>query len=128
MAAKDRDVGYGLVALQVALGALAFVFFYGAVYAGVDGLMTSTAVTALLVNLLVSLLATLRGGLRGGVLAAIAFAVPAILLSIFAIGDWYFYGYAGPFLYWMSAVMAVVAAGLLGVLLACTLFGRRVAA
>lgn len=128
MAAKDGDVGYGLLALQVVLGALAFAFFYGAVYAGVDVLMTSTAVTALLVNLIVSLLATLRGGLRGGVLAAIAFAVPAILLSIFAIGDWYLYGHAGPFLHWMSAVMAVVAAGLLGVVVACTLFARRVTA
>ncbi len=114
----SRELGVSgvVLSLQFVLGLTAFFSFFGAMFNGLDQLMVTAAVIGLAINLIVSALAA-RKGIIGGVLAAVVFGSPALLFSVFSLGDAIVLGKPGPFLFWSSAAIVSIVSGLLGVLL-----------
>ena len=108
---KSGDVVY---AIQFILGSMVFFTFFAAMFNGLDRLVLLTALVGLTINMAVSALAA-RKSARSGINAAIAFGGPAILFSIFSIGDALAYGKIQPFLFWFGSAVAAVSSGLLGV-------------
>ena len=102
---------------QFLLGLVAFFFFFAAMFNGLDLLMAIAAIGGLALNFLVSLLLA-RKHVRNGKAAALAFAAPALLFSLFALGDAFAYGKLAPFLFWFSGGLVALASGLLGVAVA----------
>ncbi len=113
---RNPGVGGAVLFLQLVLGTAAFFSFFAAMFNGLEEMMLVVAVTGLAVNMAVSALVA-RKGVRSGVLAAVAFAGPALLFSLFSLGDALALGNPAPFLFWFGAAVVSIVTGLLGVLL-----------